>query len=155
MQKLIIAIDPGKNGGISWIDTKGEVHAENMGDTPMDILEQIRRIKSSAEGSDCVCYLENVGRGRADENVSALCSFARHCGNLEAFLLAEGIPIIQVLPQKWQKSLEIGKSTDCASKTIWKNKIKAKVQERHPKLKITLKTADAIGILDYAIEKEK
>lgn len=152
--KIIIAIDPGSNGGICWTDRDNRAYAVKMPQTPRDILDQIREIVTTfAEGdpSNCVCYLEDVGHGRSGESMSALCKFARHNGNLEGFLISEDIPIVTVLPQKWQKSLSIGKSSDCPNKTAWKNKIKAKVQNTFPHIKVTLCTADALGILIYGM----
>jgi hypothetical protein len=55
-----------------------------------------------------------------------------------------------VRPQTWQKNLGIGTSRTCASKTEWKNKLKALAQRKFPDAKVTLATADALLILDYA-----
>lgn len=155
---IIIAIDPGMAGGFAWKDYNGVIHVANMGETPRDILDQIRDIKDECDEygnmltpDKFICYLEDVGKGRGGESMSAMCSFARHNGNLEAFLMAEDIAVVKVLPQKWQKTLGIGKANECATKSAWKNKIKAKEQERHPLIKVTLKNADALGILDYAL----
>jgi len=55
-----------------------------------------------------------------------------------------------VRPQKWQKALGLGSASGCASKTEWKNKLKAAAQRLYPHLKPTLATADALLILDFA-----
>ncbi|MCQ2231431.1 MAG: hypothetical protein MJZ30_06240 [Paludibacteraceae bacterium] len=133
-----------------------------MPDTPKGILELFREITDDVdENGDIlpreafVCYLEDVGHGRVGEGVGALCKFARHNGHLEMALIAEGIRTVHVLPQKWMKSLGIGKSSDCASKTEWKNKIKRRMEDLYPQFKVTLKNADALGILEFAIEQER
>lgn len=161
-EKVIVGIDPGLSGGIAWRGIDGKVHAVSMGDTPRDILEQIRTImdERDIDGSIItfdrfVCYLEDVGRGIPGQSSSATATFARHIGNLEAFLMAEDMPVVKVLPTKWQHSLGIGKAKDCPSKSAWKNKVKGRMQERFPSIKVTLKNADALGILCYAIDKER
>jgi hypothetical protein len=56
------------------------------------------------------------------------------------------IPITLVTPQEWQKHFSLGTASACASKTVWKNKLKAEAQRRFPACKVTLKTADALLI---------
>ena len=161
-EKVIVGIDPGLSGGIAWRGIDGKVHAVSMGDTPRDILEQIRTIMDERDSDGgiipfdrFVCYIEDVGRGMPGQSSVATATFARHVGNLEAFLMAEDISIVKVLPTKWQPSLGIGKAKDCKSKTEWKNMVKGRMQERFPTIKVTLKTADALGILCYAVDRER
>jgi len=56
-------------------------------------------------------------------------------------------PLVEVAEQ-WQKWLQIGK---CGGD---KNKLKAEAQRRFPEHKVTLKTSDALLILDYAMARE-
>jgi hypothetical protein len=74
--------------------------------------------------------------------------FGHGRGVLIGALMARCVRIIEPTPQQWQKWLQVG--------TIGgdKNKLKAEAQRRYPAQKITLKTADALLILDYAIAKE-
>lgn len=162
MNKVIISVDPGASGSVAWSDYKGQKHVRYMPDTPKGILELIREIEDDVDDDGAilpmdafVCYLEDVGHGRTGESMGALCKFARHNGHIEMALIAEGIRTVHVLPQKWMKSLGIGKSSDCATKTEWKNKIKRRVEDLYPQLKVTLKSADALAILEYAIERER
>lgn len=160
MEKVIIAIDPGASGAIAWRDGKGVRHVTNMPDTPRGILEQIRGIEDEVDDdgiirplSDYECYLEDVGKGMPGQSSSATASFARHNGHLEMALIAEGIRIIKVLPQKWEKTLGIGKSSDCPTKADWKRKLKQKAEELYPQFKVTLKNADALLILEYGCSR--
>lgn len=160
--KVIIAVDPGCNGGWAWKDVDGIVHAAPMGETARDILEQIRSMEDACDKDGnilapdrFVCYMEDVGRGMPGQSSVATATFARHVGNLEAFLMAEDISIVKVLPTRWQPSLGIGKAKDCKSKTEWKNMVKGRMQEMFPTIKVTLKTADALGILCYAVDRER
>jgi hypothetical protein len=45
----------------------------------------------------------------------------------------------------------LGTASRCASKSEWKNKLKAEAQRRFPDLKVTLKTADALLILEWVL----
>jgi len=149
--KYIIGIDPGANGGIAVLDIDGNViDVRKMPDTPQDILECLRKYSSSTLFSnDGVCYLEKVGTGMPGQSSRATATFARHCGHLEMALLALGIKTNDVTPNKWEKSYQLGKSTDAISKTVWKNKLKAKAQQLFPKERVTLAICDALLLAEY------
>ncbi len=151
MRGYIIGVDPGALGGIAVLDgTNGEVvECVKMPSTPMDILSYLRNWDSSS-----VCYLEDVGMGMPGQSSKATATFARHNGHLEMALLALGISTIKVTPQKWQKALGLsGKKGE--SKQSHKNRIKAKMQSRHPSVKMTLWAADALAIASYGFENRK
>ena len=152
MMKKIIGIDPGLAGGIAVMDESHRViEVVNMPDTPMDILDFLRKY----EPSECVAYLEDVGKGIPGQSSSATAKFARHNGHLEMALLALNIRTFKVTPQKWQKMYQLGRSGDYG-KAEWKNRLKAKAQELFPDLgkKVTLKTADALLIALYGLRQE-
>ena len=46
-------------------------------------------------------------------------------------------------------SFGLGTAASCASKSEWKNKLKAEAQRRFPQLNVTLKTADALLIIEW------
>lgn len=154
---MIIAIDPGsQSGGLAW-EFNDKIHARKMPDTPRDICETLRDLAAMADGYGAVkVYIEKVGGYVPGNSGTAAVKFARHCGNLEGFLIALNIPFVQVTPQKWMKHF-IGaqkypaSSTYAQKKIRRKNLIKKKCQELYPHLRITLSTADALGILDYAM----
>jgi hypothetical protein len=52
-------------------------------------------------------------------------------------------------PQSWQKALGLGTSGNLKPKD-WKNKLKTKTQELFPHCSVTLKTADALLLLEFA-----
>ena len=64
-----------------------------------------------------------------------------------------GVRIVRVRPHDWQKHLRLGTKKDCSGTTEWKNKLKSEAIRRFPTQKVTLATADALLILDYALEK--
>lgn len=148
--KYVIGIDPGTNGGIAALDMNGNVvYVGKMPDTPQDILERLRHFAGTELfSSDTVCYLEKVGTGMPGQSSKATATFARHCGHLEMALLALGIKTNDVTPNKWEKSYQLGKSS-AASKTEWKNKLKAKAQQLFPKERVTLAVCDALLLAEY------
>ena len=151
--KMILAIDPGQSGGVA-IAQSGETVCHPMPGTQGDLLELIRSIKAKAEaaGESVVCVLEEVGGfvGKAQPG-SAMFKFGEQFGFLQGVVQALGLRLERVRPQVWQKSFGLGTASGCACKTEWKNKLKAEAQRRFPKIKVTLKTADALLILDYAM----
>ena len=174
MTPVIIAIDPGLSGGIAWVKD-GKAEAVPMPDTPAgirDVLDKARTyIDPLNDGSgqawhgyyECICYIEKVN-AMPRQGVSSTWTFAEHYGTLKAALICLGIPQKDITPAKWQKTIGATRPSvpkDAppkqkeAAKREGKHRIKEIVEARFPTLQVTLKTADALGILLYAIEKER
>lgn len=150
--RYIIGLDPGEKGGIAVLDKEGDVvEVSKMPITMLDILSFLRNYPSD----ECVAYLENVGHGMPGQSSAATARFARHNGHLEMALQAVGIKTNMVTPQKWEKSYQLGKSSDY-SKTEWKNRLKSKAQQLFPNLgkKLNLATCDAILLAEYGRKQE-
>ena len=145
--KQIIAIDPGASGGIAWVDADGIVCAEPMPDGMTAQADALRSLAASMEGA--TACVEKVGGYMPGNSGPASCKFARHCGHIEAALYILGIPTVQVAPGVWQKSL----GTWPAEKPERKRAIREAMARLYPGLRVTLKTADALGILTWAIMK--
>lgn len=143
----VIAIDPGASGGIAWRTPEGGVLCAKMPETEGDVLMFLRRFNPDEQ----TVFLEEVGGyiGKAQPG-SAMFTFGRNTGFLIGALMALGFRLEMVRPQVWQKRLGIGTSRTCASKTEWKNKLKAVAQRKFPAANVTLATSDALLILDYA-----
>jgi hypothetical protein len=129
-----------------------------MPETQGDLLALIREIKATADAecepgrpSGLLCVLEEVSgfAGKAQPG-SAMFRFGEHFGFVKGVIQALSIRLVLVRPQVWQKGFGLGTASACGSKTEWKNKLKAEAQRRFPHLKVTLKTADALLILEYA-----
>jgi hypothetical protein len=151
MSKVIIGIDPGANGGIAVGHDDGRLIAvAPMPATPKDLFDCLAEIHDDTpkEYGEIEAYLEKVG-GMPGQGGMAMFTFGKGFGHLEMALLSLGIKTNEVTPQKWQKHFQLGSSTKCASKTEWKNKLKAKAQQLFPNEKVTLKTADALLIYQY------
>ena len=152
MARIILGIDPGKNGGIAAIatDTRQLLEVVKMPPTPADILNYLRHVSDTTQ---CVAYLEKVG-GMPGQGGAASFTFGENYGQLTLALLACGIPTEIVSPAKWQKSFNLqGKKGE--SKTDHKNRMKARAQQLFPTERVTLWSADALLIAKYGEQQER
>jgi hypothetical protein len=122
--------------------------------TQGDQVTMLRTLKSSCDksGIETVCIMEAVSgfAGKAQPG-SAMFKFGEHFGFIKGVVQTLGMRLELVRPQVWQKAFGLGTASACASKTVWKNKLKAEAQRRFPHLNVTLKTADALLILEHSI----
>jgi hypothetical protein len=149
MNDILIAIDPGKNGGLAWRTSTG-VHIEPMPATVHDLVILISRIVGPFGAGDCI--IERVHSMPHDSGKAAF-SFGENFGMIQGVLASYGVSYRFVTPQQWQKKL----GTLPADKADRKHAIRALMQQRYPQLikKITLKTADALAMLDVQFNNEK
>jgi len=140
-----IFIDPGESGGLAWHDHDGIVQAEAMPEGMTEQIDLIRRLTVFRNN----VVMEKTGSYMPGNSGPAAAKFARHCGHLEAALYTLGVPVTQVAPNVWQRKL----GTLPKEKTARKKAIKEVVQRQYPHLDVTLKTADALGML-YAYRGE-
>lgn len=145
----VIAIDPGKTGAIA-IKTNNMMYAINMPASLYDLHKVLAEIHDSHPYS--VVYMENVGFHVAGNHAQTSATFARHVGHLEAIIYAIwGTEPHKVRPAEWISMFVIGG----LDKQERKNTIKALMQEKYPTIKVTLKNADALGLLTWAIDRGK
>ena len=144
----LIAIDPGASGGIAHLRHGHTAHAHAMPATEGDVLALIRELADPPDKT--VAFVEAVGgfAGRAQPG-ARMFTFGRGFGFLLGVLQTLGVCTELVRPAKWQKGFSLGTASACKSPTEWKNRIKAAAQRLHPHLSVTLKTADALMILEY------
>jgi hypothetical protein len=142
MSKL--AIDPGANGGFAWRDGEGIVQAEPMPDGMTAQIDKLREIAAHNRGIEAT--IERVGTYMPGNSGPAAATFARHCGALDAALYCLGIPADRPTPQRWMKAT----GTWPKDKMERKHAIRDAMQRRHPHLRVTLKTGDALALLGYA-----
>jgi hypothetical protein len=147
--KRILAIDPGMSGGLAHYDN-GRVTLEPMPATDGDIREVLINYLSQSD----VVYVEKVGGyiGGKGAPGSAMFNFGRNVGFLHGLIAASKTRVIEVLPQRWQKT--IGAGTKATHGAKWKAHLKSIAQQRQPRQVITLKTADAVLILEHALIAE-
>lgn len=138
-----MGIDPGKSGGIGFIDTDlKQALCFKMPETERDLSdlfeEYVPRVK--------ICVLEKV-HAMPKQGVSSTFTFGVNYGILRGMLIAHKIPFEDCQPAMWQKTLQ------CLSKGD-KNVTKAKAQQLFPSIKnITHATADALLIAEFCRRK--
>ena len=149
--ETVIAIDPGVSGGVAirWHD--GSVTScpmpkviEDLGGILYGIVPPYRVV------------LENVGgfvKGRGAPG-SAMFSFGANWGFIRGFCIGAHIPVELVTPQRWMKDMGCGTKGE-RTDSQWKNALKGMAMRAHPQLKVTLQTADAILIMDWALRQWK
>lgn len=174
--RTFIAIDPGCSGAIAWSDRTG-VHVVPMPETRRGCIDAVQEIiKSEAvHGSDgeMIAYMEKVSSYIPGGGASMMFEYGRNVERIGCVLECKGIRIIEIIPRNWQKVLGLGKSerikatedmgfiekknvTDwnAKAKRDWKNKLKSEAERRFPNQRVTLKTCDALLLLDVAIQLE-
>jgi len=141
-----IGIDPGKSGGIAWIQD-GESCVEKMPDTLQDLWELLENIAINAQLDNLKihAYLEQV-HSSPQMGVKSAFTFGNGFGHLEMALTAAGIPFTRVRPQVWQKEL------GCMTKGD-KNVTRKRAQELFPTIKCTHAVSDALLLAKYGTKQ--
>ena len=107
MRTLYIGIDPGKKGGIAYIDAAGGVCRT----VPYSDNELIELCRFAACDLTAVCCLEKVG-AMPGQGVVSMFSFGQSVGYIKGVLESFGIPYQEITPQKWKR--EFGLTSDKA-----------------------------------------
>ena len=159
----MMAIDPGASGGIAWRDRDGIVQAAAMPEGMTATVDLLRWLAD--EMPTLRVTVEKVGTYVSGNSGPSAATFAAHCGGLRWALYALGIPQErEPTAHTWQKWLGVPvepplpKDMDpkarraelAARKRRRKAYVQEAMQKAHPHLRVTLKTADALGILAYA-----
>jgi len=140
---MIVAIDPGVSGGIAYEDG-GTVHALPMPATLGDLADLIRIL--AADGP--TFWLEELPKFAGKMSASSMGVMFRNFGRVEALIASARCRIEYITPQRWQKALNLGDKATHGNR--WKAHLKGRAQVLFPQLDVTLKTADALLILEAA-----
>ena len=113
MKTFFIGIDPGKNGGVAYIDTQyNKSDAEPYSDKAL--IEICREAHHSVKSECIICCLEKVG-ARPNQGVVSMFNFGQSVGYIKGVLESFKIPYQEITPQKWKK--EFGLSSKKADST--------------------------------------
>jgi hypothetical protein len=165
--KILIGIDPGASGGIAY-EVGGFASARAMPDTG-GVISFVKAIVAEANGDPVRAVVEEVGGYMGeDQPASRAFEFGRGYGYLLGILQTLEVRVELVRPQAWQKVLGLGNSgrtrapkgasaairksvrqANARAKAEWKRKLKEKASQLYPKLDVTLKTCDALLLLEY------
>jgi len=146
---ITIAVDPGMSGGYAICSENNVCVAENF-TTMADFLDEIRPYLAN-ETEPVQIVLEDVPPF-VGKNIPSSAGFklGKNCGQFEGLAMGLQIPCHLVSPKVWQKGLpNLHKSTGPQRKRI----LKEHALRLYPKLKVNLKTADAILIAHHFLNK--
>lgn len=144
MEKIYLGIDPGASGGIAVL-TNDHARCFPMPGTARDLWELLK-----PDGGIGFAAIEKVGGYVGEKQPgSRMFEFGRNYGECLMALAAAGIPHEEVPPRRWQQALRIAPRKKDESKTLWKNRLKARAQQLFPSVKVTLAVADALLIAEY------
>lgn len=144
--KKLLAIDPGASGGFAWLGDE-VVCCGAMPETEGDVIFTLRAIVAANHIQEAI--IEDVGKGVIPGRAVAMISLNVNAAVIRTTLTCLGVRILMVKPATWQAIFGLGKRCDCASDSVWKNKLKSEAQRRFPNVDITLKTADALLIFEW------
>jgi hypothetical protein len=144
-----IAIDPGVGGGIAYVDTDGSVHALPMPGTVGDMRVQLE-ILCTADHTAPIVFLEELPKFAGKMSGSSMATMFRNYGRIEGLLSSYRARIEYLPPKKWQTALGLGDKKTHGNR--WKAHLKGRAQALYPNLSVTLKTADALLILEAGLK---
>lgn len=145
---MFLGIDPGASGGIAIINK--EAIAIKMPETARDIWDFF----SAYQDSEVYAVLEKVGgvvSSTADNKFmgASMFTFGSSYGMVYMALIAAKIPFDLAHPRTWQKSFNLSRMKgELHSK--WKGRMKETAQRLFPEVRVTLATADALLLAEYA-----
>ena len=146
MHSVIVSIDPGASGAVVIRSAAGPIREVAKFEGWETVRRAIARSTWAPSGATGVAALIERVWASPVMGVSSAFAFGENYGMWIGALRAAGIPVFTVTPQTWQKSLRIEavgparKAALCAA---------AKVM--FPAEKVTLKTADALLISEFAL----
>jgi hypothetical protein len=138
---MLIAIDPGVSGGIAH-EIGGQVYVQPMPETLHDITNALALICSPR----ATVFLEELPKFAGKMSASSMGTMFKNYGRVEGALAVFKTRIEYLPPKKWQAALGLGDKK--AHGDRWKAHLKARAQALFPTLKVTLKTSDALLILE-------
>lgn len=147
---MIIAVDPGKSGGIAvrCPDRSLEVYA-----MPKTEDELVALMAELATEPGAIAYVEKVG-GYAGQGQpgSAMFTFGWWAAGPVFALKALGVPVQLVPPQVWMKKLNLaeGQTRTELGRDAWKALLYQEALRRFPRVRFTKQVADALLLLDIA-----
>jgi len=155
--RLLLAIDPGAAGGYAYRLGNSGVVTGPLPQHDGAMLDLLRELQTQAD--EVELYIEDVRSFAGDLGMAA--SMAKLFGGkrfIDGLAMGLGWRVVDVEPKKWQSHFAFGKKNKRTTskgkivndETEWKNRLKSEAQKRFPQIKISLGTADALLILDYA-----
>ena len=143
----IVAVDPGVNGGFA-IKTPDGILLFPMPES----LPEANQLLTGFKLADSHLWIEKVPKFVSKLTPAAsVATLHENYGIIQGLAYAQGYALHRVEPKVWQEPLGLGGRKSCDTGPEWKRKLRAKAQELYPHLDVTLRNADALLILHYAL----
>lgn len=158
-----LGIDPGSTGGIAIVyhDRTGKLYKSSAIDAEVvDIIREIQKVDNPS-----MAIIERVA-SFPGQGISSTFTFGKRFGVIRGALLALRIPMIDVPPQTWQKTLGLTQPKGGSQEEDPKEK-KKRLADRRKKQKrlayelarqlypsmdsITIETADGLLLAEYGL----
>ena len=143
--KIRIAIDPGVGGAMAVQYPDGKIVATAF-DCEATMRDELETVLAYDDTCEVHAVLERV-RSMPGQGVKSMFTFGQNYGYWRGVLQGLRIPFHEVLPREWQRGLLISGKLKGAER---KKALQQIAKERFPHLKVTLKTADALLMLNEA-----
>ena len=145
---MIIAVDPGQQGGLCWSIDGDPVECAKMPATDVEVSQFIADLSSKAK--DVELFLEEPSTAGYGPLIpaSAIARLAQNYGMIYGAAVAMGFIIHRIKPQAWQAAHSLGKKKDHGKG--WKAHLRARAAELFPTVDVYLWNADCLLIFDAA-----
>lgn len=167
---IVLAVDPGNTGGLAFVDEHGGAEAHKMPATRRGMIDIIKSHQIDAG------FIEKVW---SSPQMGVASSFTFGC-NYEGPIIAmmcHGIPVVEVLPQRWQKDLGLisppsrkkrikkgetpltmdeiksNKRIGAEEKAAHKIALKERAEMLFPRLIVTMSNCDALLIATWGLRQ--
>jgi hypothetical protein len=145
---MIIGIDPGKTGGMAWIQD-GKAYCFSFKDKDEYEIGQEFAVIACCGAK---AFLEKV-HSAPGQGVASTFAFGRGYGFLRGLLVANKIPFEDITPQEWQRGMRVPTRGN-KTKAEHKNVMKQRAKQLYPSAEgIDLTTADAVLLAHYGASK--
>ncbi len=167
-----LAIDPGINGGLAYLNSRGQVEVMAMPERK-ELIEVFKKLPA-----DAIVYIEAIAGYIPYAGPGMMFTFGEQVERVSAILwtlkatVLPGITIEYVQPKKWQADLglekpkrikaekgadkKILKQQNSKRQAAWKNSLMERAKQKFPQFftgtkQDALKKADALLILEWAV----
>lgn len=152
--RMWMGIDPGKSGGIATIYTPAiDLAGDGQDVCVYKMPESDRDLLRIVDGDlSCYCYLAAIEsvHSMPGQGVKSMFAFGEQFGRVKMVCAALDIPFELVRPQMWQKALGITPRKKNESKPQFKRRLVDRAKSLFPGVQVTLQTADALLLAEYA-----
>ena len=151
MASLLVAIDPGVNGGIVWSVDGDPVECAKMPGSDVEVCQLLADLSCKAKDAELFLEEPSVAGYGPLIPASAIARLAQNYGMIYGASVAMGFIIHRIKPQAWQAAHSLGKKKDHGKG--WKAHLRARAAELFPTVDVYLWNADCLLILDAATRR--